>query len=395
MNQIDELSVNIKIINIANKLADIYIAFEENADVDYFYGGTRIVDSQTNFKEINWILTRLMVYESKIKNQLINIALQNNIFSNYYNELPIGFMKSIVGGARCIIKPKNKEIAEIISNPNHPQFKIFIFKIFESIGEKLNEANGKIKLTPDFGRFAELADFLRKFTPHVLGLRCEDGGCGGKSSYTTSGIIAAFEKMQPSISKNTNITLIGSEGSMGYEVLEYFLKKEFQNIAICDLRYDDEMSLHDESTKRVDKLPSKFGKFTDYCLKRGGLIMATTVGQELENSNWHLIPPQSTLFLAHNLAIPSGREGIELMQNIAKCGVIALPGQVLTLGGALTARLEWFWRKSNPNKDFNKVLAHSVVKDMVEFWVEKILSIKNDLNVTPYEAMLYCIRTEI
>src|ERR1700692_5014242 len=106
---------------------------------------------------------------------------------------------------------------------------------------------------------------------------------------------------------------------------------------------------------------------TDHCLRRGGAIIATTVGKELEHSHWELIPSNTKLLLAHNLSVPDGSEGTALMRSIEKQGVFALPGQLLTLGGALTSRLEWFWRQSRPEQPFDKQLAHAVVGDVVRF----------------------------
>lgn len=68
-------------------------------------------------------------------------------------------------------------------------------------------------------------------------------------------------------------------------------------------------------------------------------------------------------------------------------GVKAYPGQVLTLGGALTSRLEWFWRQSRPGQPFDKPLAHQVVHALVSFLVERIEAESNDADTTPLQAM--------
>ncbi|MBW4498700.1 MAG: hypothetical protein KME57_03730 [Scytonema hyalinum WJT4-NPBG1] len=380
-----------KIIEIINKFADVYIATDNQADVDYFYGGTRIVSWDTEFLQLHATLKRLMLYESKVKNQLINLALRSHVLSSYAEQLPEEFLESTVGGARCIIKPKNEEISAILKNRDSSEFDVIISQIFESIGQVLNKENGRIKLTPDFGRFADLADLLAKFTPHVLGIHCEDGGCGGKSSYTSSGIIAALERTEASKQKEANVTLIGSAGELGSDMLPYFVSKGFKSIAVCDLAYDACTFSEHTHFSGLTMLPSQTGKFTDACMQRGGIILATTVGEELENSNWHIIPPGTFLFLAHNLAIPPSQEGIELMQNIAQREVFAIPGQLLTLGGALTSRLEWFWRKSYPGQAFNKSLAHTIVRDVVTFWIDQVMDVSKALKLTPYEAMLHCV----
>ena len=61
--------------------------------------------------------------------------------------------------------------------------------VFEPIGKQLNKLGGILKLTPDFGRFSGLADILAEYTEHSLGISCNSGGCGGKSSFTTTGIL--------------------------------------------------------------------------------------------------------------------------------------------------------------------------------------------------------------
>lgn len=378
-----------EVIKIIHDYADIYITCDKQPNADYFYGGTRIISWDAELSQIDTTLKRLMLYESKIKNQLINIAIRNNLLSSYAEQLPKGFLESIVGGARCIIKPKNKEIAAILNNRKNVEFNVIISRIFESIGQVLNKENGRIKLTPDFGRFADLSDILAKFTPHVLGVSAKDGGCGGKSSYTTTGIVAAFEQTIISKQKETNLTLIGSAGELGSDMLKYFVKKEFKNIAISDLVYDVGNLSGFTQFGDITVLPSQTGKFTDSCLKRGGMIVATTVGEELENSNWQIIPPGTFLLLAHNLAIPPSKEGIKLMRHIAELDIIAIPGQLLTLGGALTSRLEWFWRQSNPGQAFNKPLAHTIVRDTVSFWINKVMDVSEIKELTPYEAMLY------
>jgi hypothetical protein len=231
---------------------------------------------------------------------------------------------------------------------------------------------------------------LACYTPHVLGVRCEDGGCGGKSSYTTSGIIAVFEQMEKSKEKDENITLIGSAGELGSEMLNYLVQQEFKKIAVCDLAYDTSSSTFPEmaALPNLTMLPSQNGRFTNACLKRGGIILATTIGRELENSNWQIIPPGTVLLLAHNLALPEYEEGVALVRSLAKQKVLVIPGQLMTLGGALTSRIEWFWRKANPGSTFNKSLAHSVVKEVVKFWMGELTYASDKSGMTLYEEML-------
>lgn len=134
------------------------------------------------------------------------------------------------------------------------------------------------------------------------------------------------------------------------------------------------------------------GKFVGACLQRGNLIADTTVGNELENSNWELIPEGTVLLLAHNLAISQGSKGIQLMNSLHKNNVLALPGQVLTLGNAFTSRLACFWRKAMPFAEFVKLLAHRIVKDVVGFWVSQVVQRSKVEGIFPYQAMLHFLK---
>jgi hypothetical protein len=199
-------------------------------------------------------------------------------------------------------------------------------------------------------------------------------------------IIAALEAKHVQNSMNVPITLIGSEGAMGSIVQEYFLKKRFPDVAVSDVVYTQESV--PAAPTNIKVLPAEPKMFTDACLNRGGVIIATTVGHELENSNWQTIPAGTLLFLAHNLALPTNESGIALARSLADQGVMVFPGQILTLGGALTSRLEWFWRQTHPGQLFDKPLAHSIVKAVVSFLIQEISSLSISTHSTPYEAML-------
>ncbi len=82
------------------------------------------------------------------------------------------------------------------------------------------------------------------------------------------------------------------------------------------------------------------------------------------------------------------------MRAIQDLGVKAYPGQVLTLGGALTSRLEWYWRQSHPDMPFNKPLAHEVVRAVVSFLVHRIEAECQSAGRTPLEAMLRVARED-
>lgn len=379
--------MNRTINKLDHPLANIFIATDNNSTVDYSYGGTRMVSPSMNESEAQEVCIRLMQDESALKNHLINIAFRKKVLQKYIDRIPQGLLESQVGGARCVIKPKNHETFTLLIDPAHPNWEPTILPIFNCIGEYLNQQSGKIKLTPDFGRFAGLADMLHQFTPHSLGIQCEKGGCGGKSSYSATGIISAIETLGFHDRKDIPVTLIGSAGAMGSDVLNYFLNQGYKNLAVCDLAYDQPNPIIAPPSGTLH-IHSKPNAFTDECLKRGGLIVATTVGHELENSPWEVMPKGTTLLLAHNMSIPTGERGFALMRDIQKQGVFALPGQILTLGGALTSRVEWFWRQSNKDVLFDKKLAHLIVADVVDLLVSQIKESSISSEITPYEAML-------
>jgi hypothetical protein len=374
------------ILSISHAYAEAWVAFEEQEGFDYYYGGTRMVEPSTDETEVLGILCRLMSEESAFKNKLINIALKNGILSGYSHRIPAGFRGSKVGGARCIIKPRDERIFHILQDPQHADFESIISQIFEGIGDLLNGQGGVVKLTPDFGRFAGLADILARFTPHVLGIRCEDGGCGGKSSYAVTGILTALEMLGVLDYQGKAVTLIGSAGALGRDMTKYFLSHGFEDVAVCDLAYD---SHHADAPAQVRTLPAQYKVLTNKCLERGGIIVATTFGGELANSECQVIPPGSLLVLAHNLSIPQGETGISLMREIAAREIIAIPGQLLTFGGALTSRLEWFWRQSNADQPFDKELAHIIVREVMSFILTETEKLRASLSVTSYEALLH------
>jgi hypothetical protein len=367
---------------------DVFVAAEDGRDgFHYLYGGTRCVPPETPDIAVLAELSRLQRDESGLKNALINVALSQGALGHLDPAvLPVGFLGSRVGGARCILRPGDGEAAHAIADATGEGFEAAIRPVFAQLGAYLNGADGRIKLTPDFGRYAGLADLLHLHTPHVLGIRCEYGGCGGKASYSTTGVIAAFEALGCH-RRPGPVTLIGAAGAMGSGFLSYLRDGEFRDVAICDLVYDrDDHPVAVPSL--VTHLRAQPGRFTPACLARGGTIVATTLGRELENSNWEILPRDTVLLLAHNLAIPPGAEGARLMRAIRDLGVKAYPGQVLTLGGALTSRLEWYWRQSRPGAIFNKPLAHEVVRAVVSFLVRRIEAECRSAGATPLEAML-------
>ena len=368
---------------------DIFVAGDDAAtDCDYLYGGTRAMPAGTSDEDVLTEISRLQRDESALKNALINVALRKGALDGLNPvRFPAGFFGSRVGGARCILRPVDESAAQVIADPSRADFEAAITPVFAETGRHLNRLGGRIKLTPDFGRFAGLADLLYRHTPHVLGIQCEKGGCGGKASYSTTGVMAAFETLGCN-SAPGNVTLIGSAGAMGSGFLRYLMDAETAALAICDLAYDHRAE-PEAPPAGVTVLASEDKRFTDACLTRGGTLVMMTLGRELENSDWQAILPGTVMLLAHNLAMPRGSEGRWLARALQRQGVKAYPGQVLTLGGALTSRLEWFWRKNNAGRPFDKPLAHEVVRAVVSFLVKRIEADCISHGLTPLEAMYH------
>ena len=256
-----------------------------------------------------------------------------------------------MGGARAIFRPKTARAEAILQDPQHPEFEVILAPLFSKIGALLESLRGRIKLTPDFGRFASVSDFLARYTEHVLGIACPAGGCGGKASYTTTGIIAALQVFAPEAPNDGSLTIIGSDGALGRDLVRHFrVIAPRAELVVCDLAYDSGTSAPPDG---LAVLPAEPGRFTRDCLGRGGTIIATTVGGELEASDLDVLGSGALLVLAHNLATPEGVKGVKLMRAVAERRVTAIPGPLLTLGGALTSRLEWFSRKARPGRPFD------------------------------------------
>jgi hypothetical protein len=377
------------ITQITHPLATIWLGREHRKGASYFYGGTRLIDPSTSDSAARTALVRLMNNESGTKNSLINWAIHNGALNEFGSELPNGFLQSRIGGARCLVQPRNWEIASSLADPSNGRNQEVTRAVMQCIGETLNTNEFQIKLTPDFGRYSGLADLLYVYTQNVLGICCEEGGCGGKSSYSVTGILAGMRKVTESLDADAQMTCIGSAGALGSGVLNHFLAGGAQTIGVCDLVYD--LPDGPPVPKKCKHLKSHAGNFTAECLVRGGILVATTVGDELESSPWELIPEGSVLFLAHNLALPERKRGIDLARALMQKGVLVIPGQVLTLGGALTARLEWYWRQMPSKTNFDKQLAHRVVDRLITQLVGTILSDADAKAITPHEAMLQLV----
>jgi hypothetical protein len=374
----------IQIETVRTDVADIWVAWDGVQENAYAYGGCRLVGWRAPMEEVIGLLCVLMSHESGYKNTLINLALRQGALQTLDGELPAGFAGSRVGGARCVIRPAGPSVAAVLGDPGHPAFRDTVSQVMEPLGALLNRLEGRVKLTPDFGRYAGVADLLHQFTPHVLGIDRRHGGCGGKSTYSAAGVIAAYQALERrGTLREPDVLLIGSAGAMGRVVLDHLLEGDPGRVAVCDLRYE-----RGEATPPagVTCLAAEPRRFSDDCLGRSGCLIATTWGGELERSDWRRLPPGNVVLLAHNLALPSGSQGVEIARELGCRSVLVIPGQVLTLGGALTSRLEWFSRRAG-TAAFDKPLARRVVAAVVGHWTDRLVG-ACDLGSGPYEAML-------
>jgi hypothetical protein len=350
------------IVTVSTAVADAWIVWSQDERLDYAYGGTRKVPPGASDRETERELVRLMRYESHLKNRLINRALDEGALDDVADDLPPGFATSRVGGGRCLFRARDEHMDAILSNPADPAFEPTIEILFAEVGARLNELGGRVKLTPDFGKFSGVSDILYRFTPHVLGIRREDGGCGGKASYTTTGILAALDHAGIGALKEGPVTVIGSDGALGVDIAKDLAGRGFRDLKVADLAYSRKTITlpAPEGSVMAEVLPSQPGRFTNECLRRGGVIVPATHGGELAASDLGAIPRGTILALAHNLALPPGRQGRALATQMEGLGIDPIPGQILTLGGALTSRLEWFSRAAGVTT-FDKPLAHRVV----------------------------------
>lgn len=375
------------VTTIAHPLATIWLAREQREDASYYYGGTRLLDPATSDVDAIDMLVRLMRDESAIKNRLINQAIRSGAIGDLGHELPGGFLASTVRAARCVIRPRSPAVTASLTDPAHADHGHVTSDVLEAIGCALNEVEPEIRLTPDFGRFAGLADVLHQYTPNVLGIACDKGGCGGKSSYSVTGVLAGARHSVSQATTAGSVTCIGAAGAMGSQIVAHFLGRETRDLGVCDLAFDKPGA--DRVPGGCTHLRSRPLSFTSGCLSRGGLIITTAVGDELARSPWHSIPSGTVLLLSQNLALPVGEPGVQLARALAQHGVLVIPGQILTLGGALTARVEWYWRQDRVGSPFDKALAHRVVDRIVSSLTTTVLDTARVSLITPYEAMLH------
>lgn len=373
-----------RVHRIETDVAKVWIAYLPQNDAHYYYGGSRLVASDTSDAEVQEHLHRLMREESQLKNRLINRTLASTDTDLGQGRLPKGVAGSRVGGGRCLIRPTSDELHAIFSDPSHPRFPDVLHVAFEAIGRQLNALEGTVKLTPDFGRFADCSNHLYRYTEHVLGIGCDFGGCGGKSSYSTSGIVGGMARAGLLDDPSVPTLVIGSAGALGAEIVDHLRAKGFADLSLCDISYDHGKVVPPAGFPVIASQP---GRFTDEALSRGHLIIAATWGHELENSNHRLLPRGTRLVLAHNLCLPEGDQGRRLARELDAAGVFVMPGALLTLGGALTSRLEWFHRQERRDSPFDKEYAHGVAHDVVAELTSEVLRVGRENRLNPYEAM--------
>lgn len=382
-------TVMVMVKKLATPLADVFIGMSEDDCVDYHYGGTRLLPPDTTDSEATQTLLYLMTFESTVKNKLINLALAEGAVEDLSNMLPSGFVESKVSGGRCLIRPVDVIAYSVLSEaPGSAANEYALRSVLKPLGEELNTLGGRLKLTPDFGRYAGLADVLYLYTPHSLGIKCPDGGCGGKASYTATGVKQAIDVLSPQAS--ASISLIGSCGAIGSDVLDSILAQtRFSTIAVCDYKYDEDPDTYPVlgTTRHV---ASEKGRFAADSLK-ADVIVACTYGGELEQSPYWKLRPQSLMMLAHNIALSYNDKSAKVINWCDEHNVDLIPGQILTLGGSLTSRLEWFWRVGHPGIEFDKPLAHKVVSRVTSFLVERVSTYRQQNKLPWFDSMFAII----
>lgn len=172
--------------------------------------------------------------------------------------------------------------------------------------------------------------------------------------------------------------MIGADGACGVGVFDYLREKNYNIKGISDLSY---------TQKEVDRVPvlsSEVGKYTNNCLSQADIIVAATVGDEFVNSDLTVIRDGAVILLAHNHCLPTDSTSVRLIKKLKVRNITVVPGQLLTFGGALTSRIEWFWRTTD--KYFDKQLAHDAVYSMVTDVMEKYYN--NTCDVEPFELIM-------
>ena len=370
--------------------------------------------------------------------------------------VPDEYFKQLFYGGRFVILPEDANVHQsLLTNPDSSYYEEIFRPLGEFLngkrrlpqvdqsGKTLKSnkvPNGSLLLTPDFARFNGLATKLLALgrTSNVLGVAPELGGCSGKASFTAQSILQVletslklglFKNYDP---RNTRISLIGSGGGLGCIVADNLSSPLYRingmsvssNISVSDCRYlTDEVRT---TTNGDQSIPVVFGKevgehtvprhweilecdkstiiegpvrerfsFSDKELlvnREPGIIIATTTGNELQNSNWRNIPSGTLLILAHNNALPAGEEGINIAEELHENGVTVIPGPPTTMGGAMTSRLEPPIRAYDRNV-FPKALAHAALMQASDSSLRNIIDMSNSARqagtpISPWSALL-------
>jgi hypothetical protein len=347
----------------------------------------------------------LGIFESGIKHSLINFAIDKGLLEKVItniksdnneshesklinmtlaNENLNTFFTSKVCGGRSVFVANDSDAESEIKEAILAEDKKVLGQIFKPLAERLNKLNGAVKLTPDFGRNAFIAETMSEWTPHVLGVPYDRGGASGKSTYTTAGIIKAINLLirAHSLDKRSPVTIIGHKGALGSSIL-HEIKARFSDIAVTDISHREGDPLPED----CELIKSEQWKIPDKALERGGLIITAALRNELENSNYNLIPNDTIILLAQNHSINFGGRGVGLVDDLSKRGILVIPGQLLTLAGAMTARLEWAWRTYNNIEDaksevdevfyFPKAIAQYFSEAIIEILMNDIVMNKN------------------
>lgn len=352
--------MSIQSLQIDSDQFQILLGWDDSKVYDYCYGGTRMSDRKHSIGEVQYLLSRLLREESGIKNELINSVLPELVHIDVKGLLPPSLWASRVGAGRCVLRARSESAERELLVASSGSVSDSIHDLFSRLGGALNDLGGRLVLTPDFGRFAGASDQLFRYTNHVLGIGRDNGGCGGKSSYSADGVIAALDYLFPDHIPDETVH-VGAAGAMGAFVLQHLLKRARGPIAVCDPLFEVADRVHPSGTYCI---PSEKSRIATPCIRRAELLVITTSGGELENSEWREIKPGSVVLLAHNLAFPGGEGGYELFRELTGRGVIVIPGQLLTLGGALVSRVEFHWRmhrKGNIFGDDIKQVAHRLI----------------------------------
>ena len=397
-------------------------------------------------------LDELISSDGKI---MLHLTAQNEAQVDIPKEYPFSqdFLRLSFQGGRAIILAHNLEIHKVIVNPNHPQSYDIYSAIFSDVGAFLNGQLGAFKvdvqgkiieqdafipagalfITPDFGPNKKLADYLHEHTPQVLGVDASVGGGGGKAAYTVSGFLGAFDAASEhglfeSNDRQLPITLIGAAGAMGSDTAKRLATRGFENVLVADIAYDYAQPVEiDQSTgeklvpileseryrtqgEPFQRIPGSWDialakpkQFTNEALSgldclTPRVIIAMTFGKALENSNFDAIPNYSTILLAENWSLPPGSKGMSIMRRLKQRRIVAIPGQVITPGGAGNSKVEIFFRatmnggipkatKLQEKPVYPKRLGHEIVYRQIKRGISDLLLLAQEQNITTMEAI--------